>query len=68
MFYINSLERIYIYIEKEIVKIFSFDSIIDEFKDLKERRTIIYIYVCDFFCSYNYTKLFIHFYCVSDNN
>jgi len=29
-----------IYIEKEIVEIFSSDSIIDEFMDLKERREI----------------------------
>jgi len=48
MFYINYLERIYIYIEKEIIENFSFDSIIDEFKDLKERITILCICVISF--------------------
>jgi len=41
MFYINSLEYVYIYIEKEIVENFSFNSIIDEFKDGKELMTIL---------------------------
>jgi len=35
VFYINSLEHVYIYNEKEIVENFSFDLIMDEFKDLK---------------------------------
>ena len=33
-------DNMIIYIEKEIAENFSFDSIINEFKDLKERRTI----------------------------
>ena len=31
-------DNMIIYIEKEIVETFSYDSIIDEFSDLKERR------------------------------
>jgi len=33
-------DNIIIYIEKEITENFSYDSIIDEFKDLKERRAM----------------------------
>jgi len=45
MLYTNSLEHVYIYIEKQIVKKFSFDLIIDELKNLKERMTILCICV-----------------------
>jgi len=55
-FHINYLEHVHIYIKKEIVENFSFDSIIDGLKDLKEPKTI-FLYMCDFFYSYNYTKL-----------
>jgi len=44
-FHINSLERVHIYIEKEIFENFSSNSIIDEFKNMKEQKTILYICV-----------------------
>ena len=45
MFYINILEHVYLYIEKEIVENFSFDSIMDEFKNLKnERQSFVYVW------------------------
>jgi len=44
MFYINILEHVYLYIEKEIVKNFSFDSIMDEFKNLKNKGQF-FVYV-----------------------
>jgi len=39
------LERVHIYIEKEIFENFSSNSIIDEFKNMKEQKTILYICV-----------------------
>jgi len=61
VFYINSLEHVYIYIEKEIVENFSFDSIMNEFKDLKKKDNPLYM--CDFFYRYmvilNYFFIFI---------
>jgi len=61
------LERVYIYIEKEIVKNFSSDSIIDEFKNLKERRTIFCICVISFVGTFilNYIFIFIFIFIVS---
>jgi len=56
------IDNMIIYIEKEITENFSYDSIIDEFRDVKERRTIFYI--CVIFFSYRYIKLCIHFYYV----
>jgi len=49
-----------IYIEKEIAKIFSSDSIIDEFKDLKQQKDNL-LNMCDFFFNYRYSNLYIIF-------
>jgi len=57
-------DNMFIFIEKEIARNFSSDSIIDEFKNMKEQMTIIMIS----FYSYDYTKLCIHYLCLSDNN
>jgi len=46
-----------IYIEKEIAENFSFEGTKDNLLD-----------ICDFLYSYNYTKLCIYFYCISDSN
>jgi len=55
-----------IYIEKEIAENFSYDSIIDEFKNMKEGKIIFYM--CDFFYRYIHTKLCINIYCMEDAN
>jgi len=56
--------NLFIYIEKEIVENCSSSPIIDEFKNMKEQMTIIII---SSYC-YDYTKLCIHYLCLSDNN
>jgi len=57
-------DNLFIYIEKEIAGNFSSGSIIDEFKNMKEQMTIVIISLY----SYGYTKLCIHYLCLSDNN
>jgi len=54
-------DNMIIYIDKEIAENFSSDSIIDEFRDLKERRTILYICVISFLVIIilNYVFIFI---------
>jgi len=57
-------DNLFIYIGKEIAGNFCSASIIDEFKSMKEQMTIIIITLY----SYGYTKLCIHYLCLSDNN
>jgi len=55
-----------IYIEKEIAENFSYNLIIDEFKNMKEVETILYM--CDFFYRNIHTKLYFNIYHMEDAN
>jgi len=61
------VNNIFIYIEKEIAEDFSSDSIIwwvEEYEGTNNNP----LYMYDFFYSYDYTKLCIHYFCLSNNN
>jgi len=60
------IDNMVIYIEKKIQK-FSYDSIIDDFKNMKKMMNNP-LYMCNFFYTSSYTKLCIYFYWISDNN
>ena len=55
------VDNVILCIEKEIVENFSYNLIIDEFKNILEEETILY--VCDFFCRHIYTN-YVNIYCM----